>query len=76
MSNKKNKEVVNHDSESEEEQDLGSEQDSDVDSEGNYVGEKVMLTFVIYNSNLETHGLHALFSHYYYKYLFNFRFVE
>lgn len=41
MSNKKNKEVVNHDSDSEEEQVSGSEQDSDVDSEGNYVGDKV-----------------------------------
>lgn len=38
MSNKKNKEI--RDSESEEEQDSGSERDSDFDSDGNYVGDK------------------------------------
>ncbi|CAB3227691.1 unnamed protein product [Arctia plantaginis] len=38
MSNKKNKEI--HDSESEEEQDSGSEKDSDFDSDGNFVGDK------------------------------------
>lgn len=38
MSNKKNKEI--RDSESEEEQDSGSERDSDFDSDGNYVGDR------------------------------------
>lgn len=39
MSNKKNKEI--HDSESEEEQDSGSERDSDFDADGNFIGDKV-----------------------------------
>ncbi|XP_038219637.1 protein BCCIP homolog [Zerene cesonia] len=43
MSNKRNKEIV-HDSESEGEQESGSERDSDVDSDGNYVGEKELQT--------------------------------
>lgn len=41
MSNKKNKEIAAHDSESEEEQDSASEKDSDFDSDGNFVGDKV-----------------------------------
>ncbi|KAI5645636.1 hypothetical protein NE865_02303 [Phthorimaea operculella] len=40
MSNKRNKEVENHDSESEEDQASGDERDSDFDSDGNFVGDK------------------------------------
>ncbi|KAL4708598.1 hypothetical protein ACJJTC_014206 [Scirpophaga incertulas] len=40
MSNKRNKDNVQQDSESEEEHDSGSEKDSDFDSDGNYIGDK------------------------------------
>lgn len=52
MSNKRNKELENHESDSEEEQNSGDEKDSDLDSEGNYVGEKVRWR----EYNLKTHG--------------------
>lgn len=50
MSNKRNKEL-NHESESDEEHESGSERNSDVDSDGNYVGEKASREY-----NLKAHG--------------------
>lgn len=62
MSNKKNKEIEVHDSDSEEEQPSGDEKDPDFDSDGNYIGDKEVNQ--IHNPKITWHaasGLEFLF---------------
>ncbi|XP_022827680.1 protein BCCIP homolog [Spodoptera litura] len=60
MSNKKNKEIEVHDSESEEEQPSGDEKDPDFDSDGNYIGDKEDLMADFEGRNPEDCDFHGI----------------